>query len=188
VSQLIQLRRGTTAEWTAANPVLAVAEPGMDTTTGEVKFGDGVTAWSGLSAPYSAGALGLHTLITNFTTSAPHTTLQDEGLTVTVNDTAGRTLRFTMSLQLYAPGGANGVSIWLFRDGVGMRTWELPSTAASTINAMSVTFVHIETIAITHASSVYKLQIAADTNNTQVSSYADGNFKRQLLIEDLGVM
>jgi hypothetical protein len=48
----IQLRRGTAAEWTAANPVLAQGEPGVETDTGKQKFGNGVAAWSAL--PYAS--------------------------------------------------------------------------------------------------------------------------------------
>lgn len=51
----IQLRRGTAAAWTAADPTLAQGEPGYETDTGQIKYGDGTTAWSGL--PY-AGAGG----------------------------------------------------------------------------------------------------------------------------------
>lgn len=47
----IQLRRDTAANWTAANPVLALAEPGLETDTNRIKYGDGVTAWNSL--PYS---------------------------------------------------------------------------------------------------------------------------------------
>lgn len=45
---LIQIRRGTSSQWAAANPVLADAEPGLDTTVDRVKYGDGVTAWAAL--------------------------------------------------------------------------------------------------------------------------------------------
>jgi hypothetical protein len=48
----IQLRRGTAAEWTTANPILAQGEPGIESDTGKQKFGNGVTAWSGL--PYAS--------------------------------------------------------------------------------------------------------------------------------------
>lgn len=45
----IQIRRGTTVEWAAADPVvLAAGEPGLDTTTGVMKLGDGATAWASL--------------------------------------------------------------------------------------------------------------------------------------------
>jgi hypothetical protein len=42
----IKLRRGTAAEWTAANPVLAEGEPGYEKDTQRYKIGDGVKAWN----------------------------------------------------------------------------------------------------------------------------------------------
>lgn len=44
----IKLRRGTDAQWTAENPILAAGEPGYVTDTGELKVGDGTTAWNSL--------------------------------------------------------------------------------------------------------------------------------------------
>lgn len=46
----IRIRRGTTAQWTARNPVLQQGEPGLDTTLRTFKIGDGVTAWATLPA------------------------------------------------------------------------------------------------------------------------------------------
>ena len=48
----IRLRRGTAADWTTANPVLASGEPGVELDTGKQKIGDGVQAWTAL--PYTA--------------------------------------------------------------------------------------------------------------------------------------
>jgi hypothetical protein len=47
----IKLRRDTSANWATANTVLALGEPGLDTTINGIKYGDGVTAWNNL--PYS---------------------------------------------------------------------------------------------------------------------------------------
>lgn len=44
----IQLRRGTAAQWTTANPILALGEAGYETNTGLLKLGDGATAWNSL--------------------------------------------------------------------------------------------------------------------------------------------
>jgi hypothetical protein len=44
-------RRATAAVLTAANPVLAAGEFGIESDTGRMKIGDGTTAWSRL--PYS---------------------------------------------------------------------------------------------------------------------------------------
>jgi hypothetical protein len=53
MAQRIQIRRDTAANWTSANPTLAQGEIGLETDTGKFKFGDGSTAWTGLS--YSVG-------------------------------------------------------------------------------------------------------------------------------------
>ena len=50
----IQLRRGTAAEWAAANPLLRQGEPGFEYDTGKIKFGDGIHYW--LQLGYLAGA------------------------------------------------------------------------------------------------------------------------------------
>lgn len=42
-------RHGPAADWVSANPVLAVGEFGIETDTGQVKVGDGATAWVDLS-------------------------------------------------------------------------------------------------------------------------------------------
>jgi hypothetical protein len=44
----IQLRRGTAAQWTTANPVLASGEVGLELDTRKYKVGDGVTSWTSL--------------------------------------------------------------------------------------------------------------------------------------------
>lgn len=52
-----RIRRDTAANWTSVNPVLALGEPGLETDTRKVKYGDGATAWAGL-AYSAAGAIG----------------------------------------------------------------------------------------------------------------------------------
>lgn len=47
----IQLRRGTAAQWTAANTILALGEPGVEVDTGKFKIGNGTSTWVVL--PYS---------------------------------------------------------------------------------------------------------------------------------------
>lgn len=51
----LQFRRGTAAEWTAANPTLAAGELGLETDTRNIKIGTGVLAWDSL--PYG-GIIG----------------------------------------------------------------------------------------------------------------------------------
>jgi hypothetical protein len=54
----IKLRRGTAAQWTASNPVLAEGEAGLETDTRKFKVGDGLTAWSSLSYWQTGGGGG----------------------------------------------------------------------------------------------------------------------------------
>ena len=59
----IQIRRGTAAQWTSANPTLAAGEFGYETDTGKAKIGNGSSAWIILSYAIS-GAAGTVTSIT----------------------------------------------------------------------------------------------------------------------------
>lgn len=58
----IQTRSGTAAQWTAANPILAVGEQGIETDTRKVKYGDGTTAWNSLA--YASYTLPIATTTT----------------------------------------------------------------------------------------------------------------------------
>lgn len=57
MSVRIQLRRDTSTNWTSTNPVLAQGEPGLETDTGKLKYGNGSTAWNSLNYA-GAGAGG----------------------------------------------------------------------------------------------------------------------------------
>lgn len=59
----IQIRRGTAAQWTSANPTLAAGEFGYETDTNKAKIGNGSSAWTALSYAIS-GAAGTVTSIT----------------------------------------------------------------------------------------------------------------------------
>lgn len=48
ISQRFSLRRGTAADWTAANPVLASGEEGYESDTRKRKVGDGTKTWTQL--------------------------------------------------------------------------------------------------------------------------------------------
>lgn len=55
---LIKIRRGTAAQWTAANSILADGELGLETDTHKIKAGDGSTVWSSLPYISSGGGGG----------------------------------------------------------------------------------------------------------------------------------
>ena len=54
----IQLRRGSASAWTAANPILADGEIGVESDTDLFKIGDGLTAWASLSYGGIQGTAG----------------------------------------------------------------------------------------------------------------------------------
>lgn len=56
----IKLRRGSTAEWASANPVLAEGEPGVDTDLGDQRIGNGVDVWADLPLVGGATAEGTY--------------------------------------------------------------------------------------------------------------------------------
>ena len=49
MSSIIQVKRGTAAGWTSANPTLNAGEIGFETDTKKMKVGDGSTAWTSLA-------------------------------------------------------------------------------------------------------------------------------------------
>ena len=90
MTKIIQ-RHDTAANWTSVNPVLAAGEMGVETDTNKFKFGDGVTAWSGLA--YAAGEGGGSSGTT--LTSTDGTTTYNKlalGETLSVKDTSTKEL------------------------------------------------------------------------------------------------
>lgn len=59
----IQHRRGTAAEWTAANPVLFPAEIGVETDTLKFKVGNGIAAWNALAYASPDGGATVETAL-----------------------------------------------------------------------------------------------------------------------------
>ena len=54
----IQIKRGTAADWLAANPVLALGELGLETDTNKLKAGDGTSSWFELQYIADSGGDG----------------------------------------------------------------------------------------------------------------------------------
>ena len=85
----IKLRRDTSSNWTSSNPILAAGEPGLETDTLRVKYGDGSNTWTNLAysavgnATYATTA-GSATTATTAVTAASATTASTAA-TVTAN-------------------------------------------------------------------------------------------------------
>jgi hypothetical protein len=77
MADMIQIRRDTAANWTAANPILAQGELGAETDTSKIKIGDGSAVWSALSYLIDAG---------DYLTASSTTTLTNKTITNIVFD------------------------------------------------------------------------------------------------------
>jgi len=58
MSITFQFRQGPDADWTSANTLLLAGEPGYNTTNGQLKIGDGTSAWNSLPYLSSTGSTG----------------------------------------------------------------------------------------------------------------------------------
>jgi hypothetical protein len=84
----IKLRRDSAANWLSVNPVLSSGEPGLETDTRKVKYGNGVDPWSSLNYAVTqadAGSLTGATLAPNVLSSSLTSVGVLTGLTVTTN-------------------------------------------------------------------------------------------------------
>ena len=68
----IQHKRGTEAEWTAADPTLAAGQVGVETDTGKFKIGNGSAAWSALGYFTPAAAAAVFSPALAFTLDNPN--------------------------------------------------------------------------------------------------------------------
>jgi hypothetical protein len=67
----IQLRRGTASQWSSTNPILAIAEMGIETDTKQFKLGDGTTRWNALEYGGIQGDQGNFTISASTAPSTP---------------------------------------------------------------------------------------------------------------------
>ncbi|KRB74139.1 hypothetical protein ASE01_19350 [Nocardioides sp. Root190] len=123
----IRLRRGTTAQWQAANPVLLQGEPGVDTTTGALRIGNGTSRWLNLPQYLDAEtvlALGSTTEIVRVEDVTSPT------FTLTPATATYFSLNLTADVSLVADGFVEGqsVTVELVQDAVGGREVVLPTT------------------------------------------------------------
>lgn len=103
----IQMRRGTAAEWTAANPVLAAGEPGFEKDTNKLKIGDGVTTWSLLPYFVNESALVPNVQTINAQTGTTFTpALTDSGKLVSLSNTSGITVTLPQDSAVPFPVGS----------------------------------------------------------------------------------
>ena len=135
VNTLLQVRRGTSSDWSTANggngAVLGAGEIGLDTTIDRIKIGDGTTAWNSLEF-LSVGFDDIHTnagsgvsittvtdansQVTGISLSAnivggDNITLSNDGGQLTINGEAGITLSEGTGIHIETVGSDNKLSV-----------------------------------------------------------------------------
>ncbi|MCR6700856.1 MAG: hypothetical protein NVV68_06790 [Dokdonella sp.] len=121
----MQFRRGTAAEWTVSNPVLAQGELGIELDTSLFKVGDGVTAWGslaygGLEGPQGASGATIAAVRTVFGSSGALME-GDEGALIVCDEAASilvpasSSVEFSLRTVIYLT--SDGGQVTLVADG-----------------------------------------------------------------------
>jgi hypothetical protein len=145
--------------------------------------GNVLTAAQQNSFPF--GCMGLQNITTSTASSSPHTTFQDNGMTLTITEISGRRYRITAKTQPYPNGGLQGISFRLMRNATTLLEWNLDQTVLSTSSAYDgyLSYVYTSTAS---GSATYKMQFKSTTSNTQSTDFGDATFPRQFDICDIG--
>ena len=157
----IQLRRGTAAAWTAANPTLAVGELVIETDTDKYKIGDGSTAWTSLgysSLPADAITTAGGVTITGTMTHGADGT----GADVRFNSgTAGDYMLWDASEEQLVITGTNGAVALNVADGNATFADDVTITGNLTVNGATTTVSTTNTVV---ADSLFELNNGASSN------------------------
>ena len=104
----IQLRRGTTSDWSTANTVLSAGEVGVNTTTSQIKVGNGSTAWNSLSY-FSSGTITQITASTGLKLNTVAAATSTGGVVTLEVDTSTVMMRSVVNAigQVVVGGGAS---------------------------------------------------------------------------------
>ena len=114
-----KFRRNTASGATTSNPTLAAGEPGLETDTGLVKFGDGATAWTSL--PYATVGPTATQTLTNKTLTSP--TVNTPTATVGTSTPTFTTNAYTLALS-------DGSKVLLASNGATAGTINVPTNAS----------------------------------------------------------
>jgi hypothetical protein len=151
MSTRMQQRRGSAAQWTSANPVLAAGEIGFVTDTGKFKMGNGTSTWSQLE--YFSNAAELTAAINSVVGMAPETlnTLSE------ISDALGDDPNFLSAL----------VTKTQFDSAVLSSASSLQTAINSVTSSLTASLTD-------HASTTTSVHGIADTSALATKTYADG--------------
>lgn len=98
----IQFRRDTAANWTSNDPTLAAGELGYETDTGQMKIGDGSTAWTSLGYTGVTSSY-VDTAVNNLVDTAPDALNTLNELAAALNDDADFSNTIANTIATKAP-------------------------------------------------------------------------------------
>lgn len=133
----IQLRRDTAAEWANVNPVLAIAELGLETDTNKWKLGNGNTAWNSLDY--------YQEFVDNYTS-----TDIDKALSANIGNTL-----YIISTDAYAQANDSyaQANAAYTQANVALETVTISQNSGSTLTNKSLNFVNTSTVSIVVSDS-----------------------------------
>jgi len=157
----MQQRRGTAAQWTAANPILAAGEIGFETDTNKFKMGNGSSTWTALT--YFANAAELAAIID----SAPEALNTLNELAAALNDDPAFFTNITNSIA----GSINQHNATVNVHGITDTSVLATLTNVSTAQTAAETFA--ENAVTTHNADISDVHGIANTSELATKTYAD---------------
>lgn len=158
----IQIRRGTSTQWTTSNPTLAAGEVGYESNTQKIKIGDGTTAWTSLSYFPDSSVIKFTPVgsLSSTTVAAALAELDGDIATLTASVTAKQDSAFTPSGSI-AASTISGAIVELDQE-------KLPKAAAfggqvsGTYSSLTVADTHGSSGVLTHHAQSHTHALAAD--------------------------
>ena len=147
-----QQRRGTAAQWTAANPILSAAEIGVEIDTNKFKIGDGTNRWADLTYFTADAAAAIQDLIDG----APDLLDTLNELAASIGDNPDFIGTMTTSLAAKAPLASptfTGTVAGITKSMVGLGNVDNTSDAAKQISTATQTALDAKLASATAAST-----------------------------------
>jgi hypothetical protein len=181
----IKLRRDTAANWLDTNPILAAGEPGLETDTGKVKYGDGETAWAllehaGGDTLNDDGSISITTGSTDYWVASQRR--EDE-------DTYGRGVRHDSLGNVYAltkteyDDGNENIAVITKYSPTGTVLWQHTITDANPFS-LAVDSSNCAYIALDRLDSIHLIKFNTDGTIAWKKSYDAGASVGATFIEE----